>query len=84
MEQHGLFSACMEKMGQKCLMTVFEWAKNGVLISKWRASFAMPMKKAAAITVNRGSGNGWRILIEETGWFFSNRRENMLLRGNHG
>jgi hypothetical protein len=61
-----MFSACMEKMGLKCLMRVFEWAKNEVLISKWGASFVMPMRKAGTIASNRGSGNVWRILIEET------------------
>jgi len=34
MDQHRMFSTCMEKMGLKCLMRVFEWAKNEVLISK--------------------------------------------------
>jgi hypothetical protein len=55
----------MDQMGLKWLMRVFEWAKNEVLISKWGASFAMPMRQAGAIAVNRGSGNVWRILCEE-------------------
>jgi hypothetical protein len=56
----------MEKMGLKCLMRVFEWAKNEVLISKRGASFAMPMRQREKIALNRGTGNIQWILFEET------------------
>jgi hypothetical protein len=46
----------MEKMGLKCLMRVFYWAKNEVRISKGGASFPMPMRKAGAIALNKGYG----------------------------
>ena len=66
MRRTAAYAAMTKDEAQRSIRTFYEAVKNGVLISKWGASFAVPMKKAGTIAPNTGLRNVWRIMMGET------------------